>query len=541
MKNKLSHLFKVATLCLVVVVSGVVLTGCFTIEGPRGQQGPPGNNAPTVGVDVLEMLEQLWGRGIPAVDNTPRPDLDANEIGRIIGVDYYATFIEFVRSFTQGPPGENANGNNGNGGSGNSVYATNIAIRSAVDIIATRDRQVDNLSRDFGFNQAGAGVIYKMPRFNIDNNNATPNHYTGDVYIITNYHVVASRILVNNRGQQADAGRIVYANRISVRFLGIAQFNFYADMIGGSIEHDIAILRIPYYATTSGIIVNGHASIYGLVNSINRPIQPARIPNSWNSTSTLWTPTMPHLGTPIIAVGNPLGWGMGITEGIVSRQYENVTMLRIDQVRCSANCAPGCSCGRWQTYRIFRVGTGINPGNSGGGVFDARNGEFLGIVMSRAERQGSPILDIGHAIPLDIALKVADQIVARSYQFDYVITGTGEDQVREPLPVRATRNQNLPTWVSGQGVQPDWSVRRVGINVAFDSNGNRVITEDIRIAERVGNGEVLRTLDNIAIGYYVNGQIVNKRIFPVTMLHQANEIMLNAWHADHRIVFNFTP
>ena len=61
-----------------------------------------------------------------------------------------------------------------------------------------------------------------------------------------------------------------------------------------------------------------------------------------------------------------------------------------------------------QQIRVVRIDAPVNGGNSGGGLFDV-NGNLIGIV--NAKLVDEEVENIGYAIPSDIAIGIADNII----------------------------------------------------------------------------------------------------------------------------------
>jgi putative serine protease PepD len=99
-----------------------------------------------------------------------------------------------------------------------------------------------------------------------------------------------------------------------------------------------------------------------------------------------------RIGQPVIAVGSPLGLNGTVTSGVVSALDRGATAEAMIQTDAS-----------------------INPGNSGGPLVDL-DGRVVGINTSIATLggRGSGNIGIGFAVPIDRALDVARQILARS-------------------------------------------------------------------------------------------------------------------------------
>jgi putative serine protease PepD len=98
-----------------------------------------------------------------------------------------------------------------------------------------------------------------------------------------------------------------------------------------------------------------------------------------------------RIGQPVIAVGSPLGLNGTVTSGVVSALNRGATAEAMIQTDAS-----------------------INPGNSGGPLVDL-DGRVVGINTSIATLggRGSGNIGIGFAVPIDRALDVARQILAR--------------------------------------------------------------------------------------------------------------------------------
>ena len=100
------------------------------------------------------------------------------------------------------------------------------------------------------------------------------------------------------------------------------------------------------------------------------------------------------LGEPVIAIGNALGYGQSVTNGIVSALNREITL---------ENGATGT---------FIQTNAAINPGNSGGGLFNGK-GELIGVVVAKSS--GSGIEGLGFAIPINTAKDLIDQIMEYGY------------------------------------------------------------------------------------------------------------------------------
>ena len=100
-----------------------------------------------------------------------------------------------------------------------------------------------------------------------------------------------------------------------------------------------------------------------------------------------------RVGDYVLAIGNPLGLGQTVTMGIVSAK-NRVIGERLGDVDP-----------RYEDF--IQTDAAINQGNSGGPLFNFR-GEVIGI--NSAIINPGVAMNVGFAIPIDLARQVADQI-----------------------------------------------------------------------------------------------------------------------------------
>ncbi len=227
------------------------------------------------------------------------------------------------------------------------AYAASKGLLSSVRVICT-------FSTSTWFGQtagsAGSGVIYKLDK------------ELGNALIITNYHVVYDSSSSGRTNRVSDD--------ISVYLYGSesSDMAIEASYVGGSMYYDIAVL----YVENSDILKSSAAEAVTVADS-----------------DTL------HAGETAIAIGNPENAGISVSNGIISKESEYITMTSVDNTT------------RIQ-LRVIRIDTAVNSGNSGGGLFDDR-GNLIGIVNAKSAE--SDIENIGYAIPSNVARAVADNII----------------------------------------------------------------------------------------------------------------------------------
>lgn len=225
------------------------------------------------------------------------------------------------------------------------------AILSAVKISVTHEENDIFLGQIIGTKETsfgGSGVIYSLDK------------ESGDAYVITNFHVV-----YYNKGNTEN--KIAPIIKLNIYGMEYTDYDINAEYVGGSMTYDIAVLKI----SGSDILKQSNAVAVTL------------------SENTVYP------GMTAIAVGNPMGSGLAVTSGIVSADSDTVDMTAPDGVTALS-------------LRALRVDTAINGGNSGGGLFD-KDGNLIGIVNAKNIEEN--IANVGYAIPLSIAIGVADNII----------------------------------------------------------------------------------------------------------------------------------
>jgi serine protease Do len=144
-----------------------------------------------------------------------------------------------------------------------------------------------------------------------------------------------------------------HADKITVRLTDKREFS--ARVIGADMRTDVAILKIE----ASGL-----------------------------PKITVGDPNKLKVGEWVIAIGSPFGFDSSVTAGIVS--------------------AKGRSLPQDNFVPFIQTDVAINPGNSGGPLFNM-NGEVVGINSQIYTRSGGS-MGLSFAIPIDVAIQVADQL-----------------------------------------------------------------------------------------------------------------------------------
>ena len=109
------------------------------------------------------------------------------------------------------------------------------------------------------------------------------------------------------------------------------------------------------------------------------------------------------LGEPVIAIGNALGYGQSVTNGIVSALNREITLEN------------------GSTGTFIQTNAVINPGNSGGALLNM-NGEVIGINSNKIG--GTTVEGMGYAIPITSASPIIADLMERQTR-----TKVAEDEV----------------------------------------------------------------------------------------------------------------
>ena len=344
---------------------------------------------------------------------------------------------------------EGLNGINGSDGvltitsSGSSTpAAVSKGLRSAVSILCKF--QVTTQSGSFlkpstttkEYSSAGSGVIYQLDKS------------SGDAFIITNYHVVYNASSNAQDGISDDINVYLYGEEFKERAIK-------ATYVGGSLYYDIAVLRIE--------------------NSDILKISSACAVTISNSNDVI-------VGDDAIAIGNAQGLGISSTSGIVSVDSEYITMTAADDKT-------------EVTFRVMRVDTAINSGNSGGGLYNDE-GNLIGIVNAKIIHDG--VENIGYAIPSNIAISVADNIIDHCY-------GTSDKRLKQAsLGFTVSITDSKAVYNSSTGIT--------------------TIVEKVKISDI--------TSGSLASGVLQTGDIIvsielNSDITMVTRKHHVNDMILD--------------
>ena len=246
-----------------------------------------------------------------------------------------------------------------------------------------------------------------------------------DGYILTCYHVIdgANTITVATREGQT----------------------FDATLVGGDKEEDIAVLKIEAEGLTPAVLGDSDALV---------------------------------VGSPVVAIGNPLGQlGGTITSGIVSALERE---LKIEE----------------ETYTLIQTDAAINGGNSGGGLFNAK-GELVGLVNAKASSLG--VEGLGFAIPIDNIDDYIEDIISYGYVTSKVTLGVTLIDIVDERTALNYRVDELGVYILY--VQDNSNASYAGLQ-----SGDRIVSaDDIQIAAA---NELIKLIEAKSAGDVLELEIV---------------------------------
>ena len=269
------------------------------------------------------------------------------------------------------------------------------------------------------YSSAGSGVIYQLDKDE------------GDAFVITNYHVVYDASSNTQNGISDDIRVYLYGSATEEQAIP-------ATYVGGSIYYDIAVLRIE----DSQLLKDTNVSQIEIADSDKVVV-----------------------GDCAIAIGNAKGYGISVSSGIVSVDSEYITMTAVDN-RTEVS------------FRVMRVDAAVNSGNSGGGLFDSQ-GRLIGIVNAKIVDEG--VENIGYAIPANVAVSIADNIIDYCYGTDtervqraligIMVNATDSKAVYDPQTGHIGIRQTVSVYEVTKGTLADGVLQKGDVLLSATVNG----------------------------------------------------------------------
>lgn len=168
------------------------------------------------------------------------------------------------------------------------------------------------------------------------------------------------------------------------------------------------------------------------------------------------------IGQYAIAIGSPLGFENSVTLGIISGVHRGLDVQ------------PGIS--QFSLVDLIQTDAAISPGNSGGALVDAR-GRVIGINVAYLPPSQTGAQNVGFAIPADLAIDVARQIMATGRAV-HAYLGISNVSVTEALRERFNLTRSKGVLVAGTepGAPADLAGLQQG-DIIIEFNG-QVINSD---------------------------------------------------------------
>lgn len=264
-----------------------------------------------------------------------------------------------------------------------------------------------------------------------------------DGYILTNNHVVSP-------AAQGGSVEVLFADGQSAQ----------ATIVGRDILTDLAVLKAQPPRGLKPIAVGSSASV--------------------------------RVGQPVVALGAPLGLSGTVTAGIVSALDRTVEVpAENDRLALLVSA--------------LQTDAAINPGNSGGALVNC-SGELVGVptagavVPSSSGEASGGNIGLGFAIPSDLALPIADEIIS-SGRVSHAYFGLQT----VPVPPAVAAQSGIPEGLFVTAVAPGGPADKAGL-----AHGD-VITKVEGEAARTNTQLAKLTLtkragDVVSITYEQNGQ-----------------------------------
>jgi len=194
------------------------------------------------------------------------------------------------------------------------------------------------------------------------------------------------------------------------------------------------------------------------------------------------------VGQPVVAVGAPLGLSGTVTSGIVSALDRTVEV-------------PGEDDRSALLVSAVQTDASINPGNSGGALVNC-DGQLVGVPTAGAAvpNSGGGSIGLGFAIPVDLAKRIADEIIATGR-----VTHAFFGLQTVPIPPAAAEQAGLPEGLFVQGVTAGGPAAMAGLrpeDVITKIDGepatSNIQLQELTLTKKPG--------DTVSIGYTRDGQ-----------------------------------
>jgi S1-C subfamily serine protease len=179
------------------------------------------------------------------------------------------------------------------------------------------------------------------------------------------------------------------------------------------------------FSSASGLDNTYPAKVLGLDKATDVAVlEPQNLPANAIHPLSMGSVRDVSVGDPVVAIGNPLGEERTITSGIISAVNRTIDSLQT----------------KHPIQGALQTDAAINHGNSGGPLIDSQ-GKVIGItsqILSDGPDSGN--IGIGFAIPINSALAVAHQLIAKGHAEHTYLGIKGQ-----PLNTQLAHAFNIPT------------------------------------------------------------------------------------------------
>ncbi|MCI9336183.1 MAG: PDZ domain-containing protein [Lachnospiraceae bacterium] len=194
------------------------------------------------------------------------------------------------------------------------------------------------------------------------------------------------------------------------------------------------------------------------------------------------------LGMPVIAIGNALGYGQSVTNGIISALDREMTM------------------DDGSTGIFIQTNAAINPGNSGGALLNI-NGEVIGINSNKIA--ASQVEGMGYAIPISSASPIIADLLERQTRTDKVADGevgymgiTMQDVTDQITQMLGIPGGVYVYEVAAESAAEKGGIQRGDVIVKFDGQKISTRTELKKLVEYYKAGETV----SVTVKRFVDGE-----------------------------------
>lgn len=320
----------------------------------------------------------------------------------------------------------------------------------------------------------------------------------GDAYVVTNCHVIyddtsdttyCENIRLYLYGQ--DIGGVNYL-LVNEDITDDENYRIPATIVGASANYDIALLKVEGSEVLKRSDARAVSSKQDVVEAIN---------DSFVHDDTA------IVGDTVFAVGNASGEGMSATNGIISKDSENINVGLSDKV--DDEDEEGV-----YSFRVLRTTAPINHGNSGGALYNT-SGKIVAIVNAKDE--GDDVDNMGYALPANnVRRLLVSMLDSYSANGNKPISGTS---------TKCGINKaflNITTTVSDSYAR-------------LDENGVAVITELVKVNSVEGRpaSGVLQVGDILLKATLTAADGTQKESISITRNYALSEMLISARAGDN--------